>query len=521
MTIEEQSNSAIPAGESFLFKKLFTQLNEAWHLFINNFWRLIGLYIIGIVVPIVLICFSIIPAVGPIFFAKSFGEYSKYFITIGGGMTFVISLVAVILWLVGYLAIYVFISRESGAKIGETIKMSLKLVFPFIGGLILIRIMTSIGMLFLIIPGIVLVIILSIWPFIFVKENIGAIGSIKKCFFLMKGFFWIFCLRYLEAYLITTLGLVATGLIVFLFFKINFAVGVTVLAVCYFAFLIYGIFLKYFYYTLYKNIAESKNNNPEAKYKLNGKEKALLIILAFFVLVGAGFYQYFAGKIKEATRKETETHFTSSLPQNVKDSLPIAASNSETAKSRDDLKIKNLEKIRVALEEYSHDHNGEYPIGKGELGGDLYCLVDYATRPEISGFISRIKNIEYLKLCREADKIYLDRVISLSTKGNFIYESMCIDQCLSGEKNNFYAINFSLEADTNDLKAGQNCLMPSGFSSRSCLSAEIDSDEDGLSDMKEIYVYETDRLNADTDGDGYTDGDEVNGGYNPAGSGKL
>jgi hypothetical protein len=49
----------------------------------------------------------------------------------------------------------------------------------------------------------------------------------------------------------------------------------------------------------------------------------------------------------------------------------------------------------------------------------------------------------------------------------------------------------------------------------------IDSDFDGLSDYEEVRVYGTDPLNADTDGDGYQDGEEVKGGYNPNGVGIL
>jgi len=45
-------------------------------------------------------------------------------------------------------------------------------------------------------------------------------------------------------------------------------------------------------------------------------------------------------------------------------------------------------------------------------------------------------------------------------------------------------------------------------------SAEIDSDQDGLSDAMEA-LYKTDPNNYDTDGDGYKDGDEVANGYDP------
>ncbi len=47
------------------------------------------------------------------------------------------------------------------------------------------------------------------------------------------------------------------------------------------------------------------------------------------------------------------------------------------------------------------------------------------------------------------------------------------------------------------------------------ISIAQDSDEDGLSDDMEI-LYKTDKNNPDTDGDGYTDGEEVKNGYDPA-----
>lgn len=48
-----------------------------------------------------------------------------------------------------------------------------------------------------------------------------------------------------------------------------------------------------------------------------------------------------------------------------------------------------------------------------------------------------------------------------------------------------------------------------------------DSDGDDLGDFKEVYIYNTDPLNPDSDGDGYLDGEEVNNGYSPLGSGRL
>lgn len=49
---------------------------------------------------------------------------------------------------------------------------------------------------------------------------------------------------------------------------------------------------------------------------------------------------------------------------------------------------------------------------------------------------------------------------------------------------------------------------------------DLDSDLDGLTDNQEL-IYGTDVNNRDTDGDGFSDGDEVKNGYNPNGLGKL
>jgi hypothetical protein len=47
-----------------------------------------------------------------------------------------------------------------------------------------------------------------------------------------------------------------------------------------------------------------------------------------------------------------------------------------------------------------------------------------------------------------------------------------------------------------------------------------DEDEDGLTNDKEM-TYHTDPQDADSDDDGYSDGQEVEGGYDPNGPGKL
>ncbi|MFA6466722.1 MAG: EB domain-containing protein [Patescibacteria group bacterium] len=54
----------------------------------------------------------------------------------------------------------------------------------------------------------------------------------------------------------------------------------------------------------------------------------------------------------------------------------------------------------------------------------------------------------------------------------------------------------------------------------SYFSDDVDSDQDGLSDLAES-LYGTQIDNSDSDGDGYLDGQEVDNGYNPMGEGSL
>lgn len=72
---------------------------------------------------------------------------------------------------------------------------------------------------------------------------------------------------------------------------------------------------------------------------------------------------------------------------------------------------------------------------------------------------------------------------------------------------------FMRSPETNTTNSIPN-IPPKDVSGLNIPSAEIDSDQDGLSDAMEA-LYKTDPNNADTDGDGYKDGEEVANGYDP------
>jgi hypothetical protein len=49
----------------------------------------------------------------------------------------------------------------------------------------------------------------------------------------------------------------------------------------------------------------------------------------------------------------------------------------------------------------------------------------------------------------------------------------------------------------------------------------LDSDADGITDYNEVHLYFTNPDNRDTDGDGHSDGEEINNSFNPCGSGAM
>ncbi|MFA5854288.1 MAG: thrombospondin type 3 repeat-containing protein [Patescibacteria group bacterium] len=81
-----------------------------------------------------------------------------------------------------------------------------------------------------------------------------------------------------------------------------------------------------------------------------------------------------------------------------------------------------------------------------------------------------------------------------------------------------YTLQFSLAEGAGQLTEGPQCASQDGIVSLTCDTNDWDGD--GLSDADEAR-YSSDPKLGDTDNDGFTDGAEVAGGYNPNGAGKL
>ena len=93
------------------------------------------------------------------------------------------------------------------------------------------------------------------------------------------------------------------------------------------------------------------------------------------------------------------------------------------------------------------------------------------------------------------------------------------DGLTDSEELNFYNTNpYDADSDGDGYSDGNevgNGYNPLG---EGLLGLEyIDTDNDGLTDSEELNFYNTNPYDADSDGDGYSDGDEVGNGYNPLG----
>jgi Bacterial TSP3 repeat len=93
------------------------------------------------------------------------------------------------------------------------------------------------------------------------------------------------------------------------------------------------------------------------------------------------------------------------------------------------------------------------------------------------------------------------------------------DGLTDSDELNFYNTNpYNADSDGDGFSDGeevQNGYNPLG---EGLLGLEfMDTDSDGLSDYDELNFYNTNPYNADSDGDGFSDGEEVQNGYNPLG----
>jgi len=158
----------------------------------------------------------------------------------------------------------------------------------------------------------------------------------------------------------------------------------------------------------------------------------------------------------------------------------LSLDNAKLKRCSGDMRLDMLD-LLLALKRYRLER-GEYPDSLEEMVPDFFDnqLIDIFNDKQI--------------------KFDSDRMIIYSVGMNFLD-----DNAKDGSDDLVMSFNFSV-TESEEVDKQEVDL--------------TDSDDDGLLDFEEAW-YGTEINNADSDGDGYYDGDEVNGGYNPSGSGKI
>ena len=209
--------------------------------------------------------------------------------------------------------------------------------------------------------------------------------------------------------------------------------------------------------------------------------------------------------------------------------------------------IKNSVILKVGSELPSEKIDGincyhyKLMIDKAELQKDIIAIVKIQSDDKISDTEITQINKSFDEVTLPEPELWINKKELLPMKVSFVtnakpnesFESLKIDSTLLFKSFN-KPVTLQAPDSAQDIKEAISGYM-SGFTVSTSDSsntnpvitneiatttATIDSDNDGLTDDEE-KIYGTDPYNPDTDGDGYMDGAEVKGGYNPSGSGKL
>jgi hypothetical protein len=188
--------------------------------------------------------------------------------------------------------------------------------------------------------------------------------------------------------------------------------------------------------------------------------------------------------------------------------------------------MSDFKQVQTALEIYYSDHE-RYPFSLSELKKSAFLLLDEET---LAKFRYSINDNNY-KLCfdfKEGSGMYEkgENCVKSNNLENSepnadidsSYDKTWVGD-LSATNSNPVIVQESRTSSFNN----ENLIGSVNSSSTTVApppDPSTDSDNDNLTDNEELK-YGTDLHNPDTDGDGFKDGDEIRGGYNPLGPGRL
>jgi len=220
------------------------------------------------------------------------------------GVIGVITLIALVFipMVVGYYSV-IFVLRDPEIKAWDAFKKGLRLFWRYLWIIILMTVITTVGYLLFIIPGIIFSIWFTFAMYVLLVENTGGTKALGRSRQLVKGFWWTVFARLLVVAIFSliisfilnllnslggTLGslgeqsgqaaMVATGVVLsFITFIISLAVN----------FIVYSVITIY-KYLLYEKLKAVKEGKPQAIDGLSAGKKfglSLVIIIPLIVMI--------------------------------------------------------------------------------------------------------------------------------------------------------------------------------------------------------------------------------------------
>lgn len=294
----------------FRIPGLLTLIEDAFHFFSNNAWRIVSVLLLNVavmIIPLITLLGLYVSFFGILGIGGNISPETGNAARIVLGVFGVILVFLFILWgFVSNIAMYEVILHGKRIKFSEVYKraFNLKLLFRYAVGSLLAAVIMLVGYALLLVPGIYLSIPLLFWPFILIKEKLGVIDSFKRALSLVRGYWWVIFIRSGLMLLVATVVTMtasffviwitsAFGAILGLFstiinpvLLIPITIGATIVGFL-LIFLVQYVFLNAivisFYKDLYERISKAKASRKDAKHKLSVGEKfqAVFVVLMF------------------------------------------------------------------------------------------------------------------------------------------------------------------------------------------------------------------------------------------------
>lgn len=255
------------------------------------------------------------------------------------------------------------------------------------------------------------------------------------------------------------------------------------------------------------SVAQNKLEQP----RKNHAPKIVGSVILAVILVAAYFFQ---GPITKFAMDAKQKLTGGKAAELTAETAP-AAPTADPAKERDLERYRAVEVIRIALNSYRGEMD-DYPGSLDELIPRYLTAIP--TDPSDGAPYAYVKTTTGYRLSVIFEKNILAFAAGehiLTPKGFDIPEEAAAPALTKTEDQ---------RQETEEMPAEnvEEDAVPAGTPAPEPPASNVDADNDGLGDAEEADLFKTDPQKADTDDDGFNDGDEVFAGYDPlAAGGKL